>query len=403
MAKDILIREKYLRRIRPFVEETEIIKVLVGVRRCGKSTILMQIKDELISSGVSDENMVFINLDKRPYKSIKTAEQLEQILDEKVSAENKTYIFLDEIQNVKDYEAVVEAFRLEGNCSIFLTGSNSYLLSGELATKLTGRYIEFDIQPFSFSEVVDYNPEGDINELFNEFLRYGGLPYLQRLEDSEKNIYIKSVIDEIFEKDLKRRLRIRDRGLFDRVLRFMCTNSGTTVSTDSIRKYLRNEHISTTVKTISKYIKGIENARIIIPCERYDIRGKRNLRYYEKEYVVDPAFRTYFSLGSPDSYSMLLETMVHNELISRGLTVKVGKLRNSEVDFVVSNGERIAYIQVTYIMESEETKKREFGPLEAIRDGYRKVIISMDPINMSANGIDNIHILDFLLDKKNIF
>ncbi|MEE3488401.1 MAG: ATP-binding protein [Bulleidia sp.] len=399
-----LIREKYLSRIRPFYYENEIIKVLVGVRRCGKSEILSQIRDELIKNGVDEESIVFINFDKRPYKSVHTARQLEKLLDEKVIPEQQMYIFLDEIQNVENFEPVVEAFRLEENCSIFITGSNSCLLSGELATKLTGRYVEFLIQPFSFQEVVDYGGNREETSVsFNKYLQYGGYPYIQHLDAAPAMQYIHSVIDEIFKTDLQKRLKIRNRSLFERILRFVCTNSGWTVSTESVIRYLKSEHIRTTVKTVSKYLAGIESAKIITKCPRYDIRGKKNLQYYEKVYIVDPAFRTYFMFGSPVDYSSLLETIVFNELLSRGYEVKIGKLKKGEVDFVVSNGNTLAYVQVTYLMADPSTKKREFQSLLAIRDGYKKVILSMDPINMSQNGIENISITDFLLQKKNIF
>jgi len=399
-------REKYLKKIRPFYHD-DLIKVITGIRRCGKSNLLLQIKEELIQSGVDNKQIIFIDLDSIIYKNCKTANQLEVEIDKLYKDhDKKTYLFIDEIQNIKNYEEIVNAYRTSYGTSIFITGSNSYLLSGELVTKLTGRYIEFPILPFSFSEAKDYLEQNNMgNHLdIENYILYGGLPKrFDYINEEQIFNYIKEITNQIITKDILIRARINNVSLFKKIIDYVCNNPATTFSSISITRYLKNEHINTKISTIKKYIDFIVNSKIINRCERYDIKGKKILNFEEKYYLSDLAFKTVLGRSNKISYSLSLENIVYNELISRGYDVYVGKFYNKEVDFVVKKNKEIAYIQVTYLMNDDDTIIREFTPLESIRDNYPKYVISLDPINMSNNGIKHLHLINgFLLSEAEL-
>jgi|LAHS01.1.fsa_nt_gb predicted AAA+ superfamily ATPase len=399
----MLIREKYLSKIRPFYDDFGIIKVLEGIRRCGKSVILEQIRDELISKGISASRIIFLNLDKRPYRSVKSATKLDKVISKKwPKGEQPVYLFVDEVQNAKGFEPVIESYRLEGNCSIFITGSNSYLLSGKLASKLTGRYVEFNIMPFSYQEAVAYQKQKDpaAGALpIDDYFRYGGFPKrfdYPREEDSD--LYTRSVLDEIVKKDLKKRAKVRDKALFERVVQYVCLNTAATFSSKSIAKYLKTEHIKTKANTIARYLRLIQEGKIVSLCHRYDIRGKEALQFYEKSYITDPALKNLFSPGARIDYSSMVETIVYNELLARGYSVQAGVLPNAEIDFVVSKGSKVAYIQVAYLIPERETEEREFSPLLEAKEAFPKYVISMDQVDLSQNGIRHLQLVrDFLL------
>lgn len=400
-------REIYLNRIRPFYND-DLIKVITGVRRSGKSFLMNQIVDELLESNVKKEQIIFIDLDSKEYKGFKTGKQLEKEIDRLyTNKEEKTYLFIDEIQNIKDFEEIINAYRTSFNMSIFVTGSNSYLLSGELITKLTGRYIEFPILPFTYTEAILYLEQLKSPTEFNiqNYIVYGGLPKRFEYKEEEQIFkYVESVTNQIIDKDILKRAKIRNRSLLKRLVDYVCVNPSTTFSSASIVKYLKSESVNTKIHTINRYLDFIVNSKIANRCYRYDIKGKRVLKTEEKYYLSDLAFRTIKSNTNNISYSNTLENIVYNELISRGYRVYIGKLYNKEIDFIVMKENNIAYIQVSYLIGSNKTYEREFSALESIKDNHPKFVISMDPLDMSRNGIKHLKLVeDFLLDKKSIF
>ena len=307
-------REKYLEKIRPFYGTTDLIKVITGVRRCGKSTLLLCIAKELRQQGVDDDHIVFIDLDAREFRNITTPDALEKIIDERTPKEGKVYLFIDEIQNVKKFEPLINGYRVENRFSLFLTGSNSYLLSGELVTKLTGRYIEFEMFPLTYDEYEDMKDfygikkESDAVLEFNHYLQEGGFPRLLFLEsDSEKKTYIRSLIQEIFEKDVHRRVKIRSRETFDRVRDFVIGNFGATFSLSSLTEALNRAGIQTTRNTVRNYIDVLTDAKILYPCPRFDIKSKRALAGERKYYLVDFAFYFFLSPDANVNYGPFLE------------------------------------------------------------------------------------------------
>lgn len=398
-----LIREKYLSRIRPFYGDTDTIKVITGVRRCGKSTVMRQIIDE-ISSATPDSVIAYLDLDSKRYMDISTPGELVEAIDGILPSEGPgRYLFVDEVQNVEGFEKVVNAYRND-DVSVFVTGSNSYLLSGELVTKLTGRYIEFDVFPFSLSEVRDYkvlnglpfDPDLD----FRDYTVNGGFPkrfsYPGR---EEQETYVRSIVDEVIRKDVLSRNKVRGRASFQKVLGYILSTPSVTVSSTSVSGYLRSERIGVNPATVSRYLDMIFNSRLASRCLRRDIKGKKALRTLYKSYVADPALHTYYpSAGTGTRMGSLLENIVYNELRSRGYDVSAGKLGDGEVDFVVSRSRDVAYVQVTYVMDSPETEEREFAPLLRIRDAYPKYVISMDPLDMGRDGVKHLNLVrDFLL------
>ncbi len=394
-----LVREKYLVRIRPFYHDDSMIKVLTGVRRCGKSTILKQIMSEL-----SDNDIVYLDLDSKPHIKITTSEELEKKIDNSFSNSGKPkYLFIDEIQNVENFESLVNAYRNDG-VSVFITGSNSYLLSGELVTKLTGRYIEFPVFPFSFSEVKEFMELNDMpfssTKEFNAYLSRGGFPQRFRYSGEEEQlIYIKQTIENSIEKDILNQRKVRNKQLLKRVLNFAISTPGAEISSLSIEKFLKSEKINTKPNTVNRYMDLIFASKILLKCNRFDIKGKKNLKTLYKSYVADPAIHSFYPEHRIDlRIGSILENIVYIELLSRGYEVTVGKIGTKEIDFIVTHGKDLAYVQVTYLMESKDTEDREERPLLEIRDAYPKYIISMDPVSVDNNGIKRLNLIsDFLL------
>ena len=403
-------REFYLEKIRPFYHDTEMIKVLTGIRRCGKSTIMEMIKNELAASGVNKEQIIDINLDKRGFKSIKTPDELEKCIDSLVKSEGTQYLFVDEIQNVRDFEPVINAYREEGNYSIFITGSNSYLLSGELITKLTGRYLEFEIQTLSFAEyegmkafykvAVSTDPQQD----FDDFILNGGFPYTVRLKDpAAKRSYVENIINEIIQKDIRSKNRIRHIDVFERVMNYIINNFGATINVSRIHDYfVRQEKLNITQDTIARYIQILENAKIIIKCSRFDMKSRRSLSGEQKYYLADLSLYFCRNTDNRINYGPVLENVVFNYARNKGYAVSVGRIGKLECDFIVRKIQMdYAYIQVAYtILISEETEDREYRPLEMIKDNYPKYVMTMDRLLQKRNGIQHVNLVDFLKDGK---
>ncbi len=403
----MLKREIYLKKIRPFYND-DMIKVITGVRRSGKSSLLIQIVEELLASNINKDQIIFIDLDSKPYKRYNSTNQLESEIDRlHVNKDKKTYLFIDEIQNIKGFEEIINAYRTSFNMSIFITGSNSYLLSGELITKLTGRYIEFSILPFTYEESIEYIEQlkSSIKFDIQNYITYGGLPKRFEYQDKEQIYrYVESVSNQIIDKDILKRAKIRNRTLLKRLVDYVCVNPAMTFSSASIAKYLKSESIDTKIHTINRYLDFIVNSKIVNRCYRYDIKGKKVMKTEEKYYLSDLAFRTIKSNTNNISYSNTLENVVYNELVSRGYRVYIGKLYDKEIDFIVMKEDNIAYIQVSYLIDNDKTYQREFKELESIKDNYPKFVISMDPLDMSRKGIKHLKLVEeFLLNKKSIF
>ena len=397
-----LKRTRYLTALEPFIHDGGMIKVLTGIRRCGKSTIMKQIADIAGNSG--DVSIVYLDLDEDVYEDVTTPDSLRSVIEESFrGTEKKRYLFIDEIQNVDGFETVVESYRKK-DVSVFITGSNSYLLSGELATKLTGRYIEFRIMPFAFSEIEEYrrlnNIATDIQSDFNDYLIYGGLP--KRLDYpsvSAQEKYVFAILEEIKKKDILRRGRVRNKGLLDRLIGFISSIPSQEISVDSITSFVSKHDSPTKKNTVKKYLEEIFSSNIASKCMMYDVMGKKVLKIHYKSYLADLSLHTFVS-GKKDrlDYGMLIENVVYNELISRGYSVLVGRKGKVEIDFVVSDGMRKAYVQVAYLMPDSEVVEREEEPLLAMKDGFPKYIISMDPLTVSDNGIKRLNLVnDFLL------
>lgn len=399
-----LKRVRYLEMIRPFYNDGGMIKVLIGLRRCGKSTIMKQISEE-IREQTPDANIIYLDLDEDVYRNVSTPDQLDAEIKKNI-APGSNFLFIDEVQNVDGFEKVVESYRKK-NISTFLTGSNSYLLSGELTTKLTGRYFEFRILPFSFSEVEEYrrtnNIDVDPQKDFNDYLIYGGLPKRFDYPDaSSQQKYVFSVIEETKKKDILKRSKVRDMALLDRMIAFVASIPSQEISSNSIKKYIAKEGIRTKQTTVSNYLDKIFSSNIASKCQRYDVVGKKALKTLYKSYLSDLAIHTFIS-GKKDrlDFGMLIENIVYNELISRGYTVLVGKKGKYEIDFVISDGLKKAYIQVAYLIPEQEVLDREERPLLSLKDNYPKYIVSMDPITMSDNGIIRLNLIDdFLLGDR---
>lgn len=407
----LFVREKYLKKIRGFYHSEDIIKVITGVRRCGKSSMMEMIADELRNSNVPESNIIFINLDIREYRKVKTADQLEQVIDQRIQKEGLNYIFIDEIQNVKGFEEVINGFREDGNCSIFITGSNSYLLSGELITKLTGRYIEFEIYTLTFEEYeqmkVFYGYQLDSNpaiELRN-FILEGGFPRTVRIDGLEdKRSYTKSVVDEIFEKDIRKRVKIRNRESFETVRQYIINNFGSTVSIKNIYEDLRKNGQIISRQTVTVYIKALIDAKILYECNRFDLKSRRSLSGEKKYYLGDLSF--YYALNTDNriNYGPVLENLVYFYTRSMGSEVSVGKIGKLECDFILRNKAMdYSYVQVAYtIALSKDTEDREFRVLEKIKDNYPKYVITTDYLLQERNGIKHVNLMDFMKE-ENVF
>ncbi len=400
-------RERYLAKIRPFYD-TDLIKVITGVRRCGKSVLLEQIENDFIEKGYNNDHIIRINFEDFRYEKIRNAERLNKYIVSHIKDNNKYIIFLDEIQHVRSFEKVLASLRATINCSIFITGSNSKLLSGKMATLLVGRSIEFRIMPFSFSESYEYVKLLGLNitpdELFIDYINWGGLPLrftFKRDKDIKK--YIEQTYNGILDKDIITDKSKINRQSFEKISGYIMANAGKEFSCKSIEQYYSSKKFDEIdKKTIYRYLEKMEKACLINRVKRFDISGKKYMAYVEKQYAIDTGFRTINTNFVNIEDTFFLENIIYNELISRDYVVFVGKTYKGEVDFVVIDGKKKCFIQVAYYLFNPSTLEREFGAFSPIRDASPKYVLSMDRIDFSRNGISHINILDFLLGKKEI-
>lgn len=399
-------RESYMRRIRPFVG-TELVKVLTGIRRCGKSVMMGLIQEELLSSGVDGSQIISINFENMSNAPFCTAAALhDEIIRRTAGIKGKVYLFFDEIQEVEAWEKCINSFRVELDCDIYITGSNAKLLSGELATYLAGRYVEFVIYPFSFAEFVELyhtiHPEADTRQCFNRYLTLGGMPYLANLryDETASRQYLRDLFNSVELKDIVKRNNVRDVDMLERIIAYVTANIGTVFSSTAISKYLKSEGRSVAPETVLGYLKACTDAFLFYQVKRQDIQGKKILTVNEKYYVADHGVREAVFGGNLRDINLVLENIVYMELLRRGYTVTVGKVGDKEIDFVCEQQGQKLYIQVAYLLASEETIQREFGVYSRIRDNFPKYVVTLDEFDMSRDGIKHCNIRDFLLQEK---
>ena len=402
---ELFRRDKYLKKMRGFYHDTDMIKVITGVRRCGKSSLMKVIMEELKEENISDEKIVFLDLDSKKYKGIKKAEQLESTIEQACVADGIKYLFIDEIQNVEGFEEVVNAYRGEGEYSIFITGSNSYLLSGELITKLTGRYIEFELLPLTFEEYLAMkrfygkDVSANITEELDKYLVEGGFPktnFYENIED--KRTYINSIVKEIFEKDIKRRVKIRNVSVFEKIQVYLINNFGATTSLTNMLKELHKAGLNIKRETLNRYIKVLVDAKILYECKRFDLKSRKSIMGEQKYYLSDLAF--YFSTNTDNriNYGPALENIVFNYAQSRGYRISIGRIGKLECDFIMrGNKMNYSYVQVSMtMMVDKATEDREYAPLESINDNYPKYILTRNDILQQRNGIIHKNISEFM-------
>lgn len=398
----MLKRELYLSKIRGFYD-SDLIKILVGIRRCGKSVILTQIIEELKEKGITDNHIIYINFEYIEYEELRDYKKLNSYIKEQIKDENLYYIFLDEIQNVDNFEKVINSLRASlKNVSIFITGSNSKLLSDELSTVLSGRYVAFNINPLNYKEYIELTgkvPKDD--NTFWDFVKWGGLPNRIQFTD-ENNIkdYLHSVFDSIILRDVVERLGLKDRELFNLILQYVVDTTGREFSANNIIKFLKTEGRDVSTVTLYNYLEALCKALIIRKVYRYDIHGRAVLKTLNKYYMTDLGIAQIKNNNFDINRTFALENVVYNELITRGYDIYIGKTKKGEVDFIAKKFNEIKYIQVTYILADEKVIEREFGAFDSIDDNYPKYVISLDKMDFSRNGIIHKNIIDFLLDEN---
>lgn len=396
-------RESYMARIRPFIDG-DLTKVLTGIRRSGKSVMLELIKDELRARGVTEEQLVVFNFEDMRNAQLCTAEALhDELVRRAASIKGKIYFFFDEIQEVERWERCVNSLRVEMDCDIYITGSNAKLLSGELATYLAGRYVEFIIYPFSFSEFLalyhSVEPDADTRTCFDRYLTFGGMPYLAnlRFDETACRQYLRDLFNSVELKDIVKRNNVRDVDMLERIIAYVTANIGTTFSSTAISKYLKNEGRRVSPETVLNYLKACSDAFLFYQVRRQDLQGKKILTVNEKYYVADHGIREAVVGGNMRDINLVLENIVFMEALRRGYSVTVGKVGEREIDFVCERHGEKCYIQVAYLLAAEETVQREFGVYEHVQDNFPKYVVSLDEFDMSRNGVRHYNIRDFLL------
>ena len=402
----LIKRETYLKEIRNLFG-SDFIKVIVGLRRCGKTSLLKSIIDELKENGVKNENIIYISFESVEYKNIFTQEQLDEVVLKLVKdLEGKIYLLFDEIQQVDEWEKCINAYRVSFDCDIYITGSNSKLLSNELATLLSGRYIKINLYPFSFKEVLQYKKEIDgvdltkenIKSIFDEYVLFGGMPGLLPVKDENTKINaLQDIYDSIIVHDILSRYTINEIDLFKRFSHYLMNSTGQTFSKTSITNYLKSENKKTTRNTISNFTNYLEDSLFCTKVRRQDILGKKLLKTEEKYYLSDQGFHHALVDNNNNWLGRILENIVFNELVRRNYSVKIGKIYDKEIDFLCEKHNKKVYIQVAYLLSTPDTIEREFSPLLAVPDKYDAYVLSMDEFDMSQDGIKHMNILDFLL------
>ena len=394
-------RKQLLAGIGPFVD-SDVIKVFVGMRRSGKTTVMKQFRDVLQSMGRSPGDIIYLDLESGAASGIRDSDSLYSYLIGRCNAEGRTYIFIDEIQNIDGWEKSIRAVMADRDCDIYLTGSNSRLLSGELATHIGGRYVEMDVLPFSFAEIADIIGGNDMSDLFGRYVEYGGMPLVVISHFGDPSAYsiLSAIYDSVIINDIASRNGIRDIDSLGRILRYAVSEIGHPISAKNISDYLKSQRRKVSADTVIDYLRYAESSMLLRKITRYDIRGRDELKTDYKYYVSDLGIRQALGMSNSSSINQALENIVCLELIRRGYSVHVGKIGNKEIDFVAVRGKSREYYQVSYLLASEKTVEREFGSLLDIGDNYPKYVLSMDRIDMSRDGIIHLNIIDWLLRKS---
>jgi len=400
----LIQREIYMNKIRGFVDQPEIVKVITGLRRCGKSIMLELIQQELLARGVKKEQILAYNFEDMGLNELKTPEKLYAHLKEKTGAKKgRFYIFLDEIQEVENWETPVNSLRVNSDADIYITGSNAKMLMGEYATRLAGRYVEIRMSPFSFGEYCvaarEKTPEASNSELFRLYLTHGGMPFLTRagLGEADSMQYLRDLYASVMIKDIIKQNSFRDVDLLERIIAYVMANVGKTFSATSISNFFKSEKRIVAPETILNYLKGCEDAYLFNRIRRLDVPGKRMLQVNEKYYIADHGFREAVYGNNERDMELVLENIVCQELLRRGYTVSVGRVGDKEIDFVCDRQNERIYVQVCYLLSGEGTVQREFGVFREISDNYPKYVVSLDEFDMSREGILHQNIREFLL------
>ncbi|MEA3424457.1 MAG: ATP-binding protein [Bacillota bacterium] len=396
----MIIRKIYLDKLINY-RDTKVIKVITGIRRSGKSILLDQFYEYLIDSGIEERQIVKINFESIKYDAITDYKNLYEYVESKIIKNKKIYILLDEIQKVVEWEKALTSFQVDYDCDIYITGSNAYLLSSELATYLSGRYIEIHILPFSFREFVEIENEKQREKLFDLYLKQGGFPGLYEFSivENAKKDYLEGIYNTIVVKDIIERSKVTDVDLMRRILRYLIDNTGNLVSANKISNFLKSSGRKTTTKTVIDYLTAFENAFILYKVKRYKIKGKQILNSPDKYYVVDLGLRRMIHGFESFDIGRALENIVYLELVRRGYQIYVGADDNFEVDFIAMKEEEKVYYQVSLSIVDEKVKEREVKGLLSIKDNYKKVLLTMDySSNELIEGIEQINIVDFLLE-----
>ena len=399
----LIERERYMSRIRPFIGK-DIIKVMTGMRRCGKSVMLELVKRELVREGVSEANFFSYNFEDLTISNLCEATALHDDVCKRVrGAIGKVYLFFDEIQEVLEWEKAINSLRVRLDCDIYITGSNARLLSSELSTYLAGRYVEFVIYPFSFGEFLPLYrqsfPEASIKECFNAFISFGGMPFLSELNYNENasKVYLSDAFSSVVVKDIAKRNNIRDIDLLERIIAYVMSNMGCTFSASSLSRYFKSQDRRVSVDTILNYLKFAMEAFLFYQVKREDLIGKEVLVSNEKYYIADHGLREAVWGRNNESIELVLENIVLIELFRRGYDVHVGRVGDKEIDFVATRQNEKIYVQVSYMLASESTIEREFGVYNLVRDNWPKYVVSMDELDMSRDGVKHVNIIEFLI------
>ena len=402
-----LVREDYLKLIRPYYD-VDLIKVITGIRRSGKSVLMETIKDEIIANGVNGSHIISINLEDLDYSFITDIKDLHKEIESRIQDKEKYYIFLDEIQHIENFEKLLASLKAKFNCSIFVTGSDSTMLSGELATLLTGRTVEFEIFPFSFKESVDFMALNNIecvpDDFIKDYIKWGGFPlrFSFREETSIKR-FLDNLYSNIINRDIIKKSSKMDKNTFKDISLYIMSNAGKEFSAQNIANYYSTKckkKVST--RTIYNYLEKLHKAYILHSCKKYNITGKSALDSSDKFYATDTGLRTLNTNTINYEDTFFLENIIYNELLIQGFTVYTGKTFKGEIDFVAVKNNKKCFIQVAYLLSSEETIKREFGAYDKIKDASPKYVLSLDKIDLSHDGIEHLNIVDFLLHKVSL-
>lgn len=400
---DFVERKEYIDKIKPFINKP-VIEVITEMRRVGKSTFLKIISQKILKD-IEESNKIYLNFETLELLKIKTdielVEYLKPLLKDK---KDKVYMFFDEIQLVKNWERVINALRINENYDIYITGSNSSLMSSKISTLLSGRYVQIEIQPFNFREFLKLYSDKNLvyEELFRKYINIGGIPFLKYFDLDENSCakYLQDLYNTVIVKDVIEYNKVRDVDMFNRILTYVFENIGQTFSSRSIQKFLKNENRNISVDTILNYLEYAKSAYIIKKVPRYDVVGKKILSVDEKYFITDHGLRYAKGFSNEKNIERILENIVYIELLSRGYKVNIGRVNDKEIDFIAIKGDKKEYYQVSYLLETEETRNREFGVYQKVNDNYPKYVLSMDKMNFIQNGIIHLNIIQFLCERS---